>query len=116
MVFKEEKYSQVRENIVPLHVNCWKVIRGTDLSKHSTTQKYIENTTSVHSNTCKVYKLYKHISIESKVLITAPALQNFVKNPPSGFSDSAHQRFGTKNFKNLYQMHNFEFKKNLKTF
>ena len=41
MIFKEgnthklEKYSAAP-------VSCRKVIRGTDLSKHSTTQKYIE--------------------------------------------------------------------------
>ena len=39
----------------------------------------------------------------------------FCENPPSGFWDSAHRRFFTKNLKNVYQMNNLKFLKNLKT-
>ena len=41
MIFEEENTHKL-ERHSPVHVNCRKVIRGTDLSKHSTTQKYIE--------------------------------------------------------------------------
>ena len=38
----------------------------------------------------------------------------FCENPPSGFSDSARQRFFTPKYQKLYQMHNFEFKTKFK--
>ena len=38
----------------------------------------------------------------------------FYENPPSGFRDSARQRFFTPNLKNLCQMHNFKFLKKSK--
>ena len=47
--------------------------------------------------------------------LDVPAVQILWKSTQR-FFEIPRRRFFTKNFKNLYQMHNFKFKKNLKTF
>ena len=69
MIVKEgNTYKLEKHSTVP--VSCRKVIRGTDLSKHSTIQKYIE---ILHQYILILarYTTVEHISIKSEVLIPA---------------------------------------------